>query len=82
MTNHEPVTEPSQASRVWGRECHDHTTLDDTCRAFREWTPSRPVRADGSGAFIHMENGGYPGERRARCDGRGAAAGLNRLRYR
>ncbi len=36
------------------------TTLDDTCRAFWEWTPSRPVRADGSGAFILMENGEYP----------------------
>lgn len=36
------------------------TTLDDTCRAFWEWTPSRPVRADGSGQFLLFENGEYP----------------------
>lgn len=36
------------------------TTLDDTCRAFWEWTPSRPVRADGSGDFLLVDDGRYP----------------------
>ena len=36
------------------------TTLDDTCRAFWEWTPSRPPRGDGSGEFILLNDGQYP----------------------
>ncbi len=36
------------------------TTLEDTARAFYEWTPTRPVRADGSGEFILVEDGSYP----------------------
>ncbi|HEX4870812.1 MAG TPA: alkaline phosphatase D family protein [Nevskiaceae bacterium] len=35
-------------------------TLADTVRAFYEWTPTRPPRADGSGAFRFYENGEYP----------------------
>ncbi|MDD3763773.1 MAG: alkaline phosphatase D family protein [Nevskiales bacterium] len=35
-------------------------TLADTMRAFHEWTPTRPVRADGSGEFVLAENGEYP----------------------
>lgn len=36
------------------------TTLADTTRAFHEWTPTRPVRADGSGEFILVDDGSYP----------------------
>ncbi|TAM22818.1 MAG: alkaline phosphatase, partial [Nevskiaceae bacterium] len=36
------------------------TTLDEVCRAFYEWTPSRPVKPDGSGEFILVEDGSYP----------------------
>ncbi len=36
------------------------TTLEDTARAFYEWTPTRPVRADGSGEFILVDDGSYP----------------------
>ncbi len=36
------------------------TTLNDTTRAFYEWTPTRPVRADGSGEFVLVEDGSYP----------------------
>ena len=36
------------------------TTLADTVRAFHEWTPTRPVRADGSGEFVFFEDGSYP----------------------
>lgn len=36
------------------------TTLEDTCRAFWEWTPSRPVKADGSGEFLLIDDGSYP----------------------
>ncbi|MCB1703598.1 MAG: alkaline phosphatase D family protein [Halioglobus sp.] len=36
------------------------TTLADTVRAFYEWTPTRPVRADGSGEFVLVEDGSYP----------------------
>ena len=36
------------------------TTLHDTTRAFYEWTPTRPVRADGSGEFLLIEDGSYP----------------------
>lgn len=36
------------------------TTLADTTRAFYEWTPTRPVRADDSGEFVFVEDGRYP----------------------
>lgn len=36
------------------------TTLDETTQAFWEWTPSRPVKADGSGTFILVDDGSYP----------------------
>ncbi len=36
------------------------TTLDDVCRAFYEWTPTRPVLADGSGRFLLVDDGSYP----------------------
>ncbi|MGH8445723.1 MAG: alkaline phosphatase D family protein [Solimonas sp.] len=36
------------------------TTLADTTRVFWEWTPSRPVKADGSGDFILVDDGSYP----------------------
>ncbi len=36
------------------------TTLEDVCRAFWEWTPSRPPLADGSGEFLRVEDGSYP----------------------
>lgn len=36
------------------------TTLEDVCRAFYEWTPTRPVLADGSGDFLLVEDGTYP----------------------
>ena len=36
------------------------TTLADTTRAFYEWTPTRPVRADGSGEFVLVDDGSYP----------------------
>lgn len=36
------------------------TTLDDTVRAFHEWTPTRPVKADGSGEFLFVDDGSYP----------------------
>lgn len=35
-------------------------TLLDTTRAFWEWTPSRPVKADGSGEFIFYPDTEYP----------------------
>lgn len=35
-------------------------TLDDTMRAFWEWTPSRPVLADGSGEWLLVDDGSYP----------------------
>ena len=35
-------------------------TLADTTRAFWEWTPSRPVKGDGSGDFILVDDGSYP----------------------
>ncbi len=36
------------------------TTLADTVRAFHEWTPTRPVRGDGSGEFVLVDDGSYP----------------------
>jgi alkaline phosphatase D len=36
------------------------TTLEQTTQAFWEWTPSRPVRGDGSGAFLLVDDGSYP----------------------
>lgn len=36
------------------------TTLAQTTQAFWEWTPSRPVKADGSGEFILIDDGSYP----------------------
>lgn len=36
------------------------TTLEDTVRAFHEWTPTRPVLADGSGTFMFVDDGRYP----------------------
>jgi alkaline phosphatase D len=35
-------------------------TLADTARAFHEWTPTRPVKADGSGEFVFVDDGRYP----------------------
>ncbi|BET26245.1 alkaline phosphatase D [Limnobacter thiooxidans] len=35
-------------------------TLSDTTRAFWEWTPSRPVKPDGSGEFIFYPDSEYP----------------------
>ncbi|MFP5305991.1 MAG: alkaline phosphatase D family protein, partial [Gammaproteobacteria bacterium] len=35
-------------------------TLADTTRAFYEWTPTRPVKADGSGEFLLVDDGSYP----------------------
>ncbi|HEX4842408.1 MAG TPA: alkaline phosphatase D family protein [Limnobacter sp.] len=35
-------------------------TLEDTTQAFWEWTPSRPVKADGSGEFIFYPDTVYP----------------------
>lgn len=38
-----------------------HTvTLEDTMRAFWEWTPSRPPRGDGSGEWLLVDDGSYP----------------------
>ncbi|MFC4602825.1 alkaline phosphatase D family protein [Rhodococcus kronopolitis] len=45
-----PRTDPASAT----------TTLPDTVRAFHEWTPTRPVRADGSGEFVLVDDGSYP----------------------
>lgn len=36
------------------------TTLAQTTQAFWEWTPSRPVKADGSGEFLLVDDGRYP----------------------
>lgn len=36
------------------------TTLEQCCQAFWEWTPSRPVKADGSGEFLLVNDGSYP----------------------
>lgn len=36
------------------------TTLEQCCQVFWEWTPSRPVLADGSGRFLLVEDGSYP----------------------
>ncbi|NGY06423.1 alkaline phosphatase D family protein [Solimonas terrae] len=36
------------------------TTLAQTTQVFWEWTPSRPVRADGSGDFVLVDDGSYP----------------------
>ncbi|MFN3601574.1 MAG: alkaline phosphatase D family protein [Dietzia sp.] len=41
-------------------ESMNTTTLADTTRAFYEWTPTRPVRADGSGEFLLVDDGSYP----------------------
>lgn len=35
-------------------------TLQDTTQAFWEWTPSRPVKADGSGEFLLYPDTEYP----------------------
>lgn len=35
-------------------------TLEDTMRAFWEWTPSRPVLGDGSGRWKLVDDGSYP----------------------
>jgi alkaline phosphatase D len=35
-------------------------TLEDTTQAFWEWTPSRPVKADGSGEFLLYPDTEYP----------------------
>lgn len=35
-------------------------TLQDTMRAFWEWTPSRPVLGDGSGRWLLIDDGSYP----------------------
>lgn len=35
-------------------------TLSDTTRAFWEWTPSRPVKPDGSGEFLFYPDTEYP----------------------
>lgn len=35
-------------------------TIRDAFRAFWEWTPSRPVRADGSGEWLFVDDGSYP----------------------
>jgi alkaline phosphatase D len=35
-------------------------TLADTARAFHEWTPTRPVKSDGSGEFVFVDDGRYP----------------------
>lgn len=37
-----------------------NTTIDDTTRAFYEWTPTRPPKADNSGEFHFVEDGSYP----------------------
>lgn len=38
-----------------------HTvTLEDTMRAFWEWTPTRPPRGDGSGQWLLVDDGSYP----------------------
>lgn len=36
------------------------TVLADVVQAFHEWTPTRPLRADGSGEFIFVDDGSYP----------------------
>lgn len=36
------------------------TTLAQTTQVFWEWTPSRPVKADGSGEFLLVDDGSYP----------------------
>lgn len=36
------------------------TTLAITTQVFHEWLPTRPVRADGSGAYILVDDGRYP----------------------
>ena len=36
------------------------TTLAITTRVFHEWTPTRPPKADGSGAFDLVDDGRYP----------------------
>ena len=36
------------------------TTLAQTTQVFWEWTPSRPVLADGSGRFLLVDDGSYP----------------------
>ena len=38
----------------------DTTTLDQCCQAFYDWTPSRPVKPDGSGEFVFVDDGSYP----------------------
>lgn len=35
-------------------------TLADTTRAFHEWTPTRPVKSDGSGEFLLYAEDQYP----------------------
>ncbi|HEY0975346.1 MAG TPA: alkaline phosphatase D family protein [Solimonas sp.] len=35
-------------------------TLADTARAFHEWTPTRPLKPDGSGEFLLVNDGSYP----------------------
>lgn len=36
------------------------TTLEQVTQVFYEWTPTRPVKADGSGEFIFVTDGSYP----------------------
>jgi alkaline phosphatase D len=36
------------------------TTLAQTTQVFHEWTPTRPVQANGSGAFVLVDDGSYP----------------------
>ena len=38
------------------------TTLAITTQVFHEWQPTRPVKADGSGTFLFVDDGSYPAQ--------------------
>ena len=59
--NHDIDTEYANELTIGGVNTGGHrVSLADTTRAFHEWTPTRPVKADGSGDFVLIDDGSYP----------------------
>jgi alkaline phosphatase D len=52
--------DPDYGHELPSSDLNTGVTLEQTTRVFWEWTPSRPVKADGSGEFLLYDNGEYP----------------------